>query len=115
MARLSGTAPVSPAVWAALVSRNSFRDFHSCHRNKTRFGMRRRKRSCVRRFRGVATCGKQSGAASSPLLLMRRFHLLPLLLIATLLGWNGFAATALGAEAAPTNEEEHHLSLHPVV
>lgn len=46
---------------------------------------------------------------------MRRFHLLPLLLIATLLAWNGFATTARGAEPAEGTTEEHHLSLYPTV
>jgi F-type H+-transporting ATPase subunit a len=46
---------------------------------------------------------------------MRRFHLLPLLLIATLVAWNGFATLALGAETAPVTEEEHHIALKPDV
>lgn len=46
---------------------------------------------------------------------MRRFHLLPLLLIATLLAWGGLATSARGAEPAPTTEEEEHLALKPDV
>ena len=47
---------------------------------------------------------------------MRRFYLLPLLLIAALLTCGGMATAALGAEAshAPTTEE-HHLPLKPDV
>ena len=47
---------------------------------------------------------------------MRRFYLLPLLLIAALVAWVGFATAALGAEAtqaAPA--EEHHVPLKPHV
>ncbi|HEX4630317.1 MAG TPA: F0F1 ATP synthase subunit A, partial [Chthoniobacterales bacterium] len=46
---------------------------------------------------------------------MRRFHLLPLLLIAALLIGGGFATAALGAEETHGTTEEHHLSLKPVV
>lgn len=47
---------------------------------------------------------------------MRRFHFLPLLLIAAILACGGFATAAFGAEAphAPATEE-HHLPLKPDV
>ena len=47
---------------------------------------------------------------------MRRFYLLPLLLIVAFLAWSGFATAALGAESthAPA-AEEHHLPLKPDV
>jgi F-type H+-transporting ATPase subunit a len=46
---------------------------------------------------------------------MRRFHLLPLLLIAALLAFGGLATAALGEEPVHGATEEHHLSLKPVV
>ena len=46
---------------------------------------------------------------------MRRFHLLPLLLIAALLAWAGMATAALGAEPTHATTEEHHLPLKPDV
>ena len=47
---------------------------------------------------------------------MRRFHLLPLLLIAALLALGGLSTTALGAEAShESGSEEHHLPLKPTL
>ena len=46
---------------------------------------------------------------------MRRFHLLPLFLIAGLLAWGGLATAALGAETTHATTEEHHLPLKPDV
>ena len=46
---------------------------------------------------------------------MRRFYLLPVLLIAALLACGGLATAAFGAEATHATTEEHHLSLKPVV
>jgi F-type H+-transporting ATPase subunit a len=46
---------------------------------------------------------------------MRRFYLLPLLLIATFLACGGFATAAVAAEATHAAAEEHHLPLKPDV
>src|SRR5436190_14393952 len=115
MARASATARVNPAVWAALASRNNFAEFTFAIATK---------RALVCADASAPVCaasavsqpaGSNLGAASNPLVLMRRFHLLPLLLIVTLLAWNGFAVTARGAEPAEGTTEEHHLSLYPTV
>src|SRR6476469_7591795 len=46
---------------------------------------------------------------------MRRFYFFPLLLIAALLVWGGFATPALGAEETHATTEEHHVPLKPDV
>jgi len=68
----------------------------------------------MRRFRGAATYGKH-WAAASPLTVMRRFYLLPLLLIATFLVSGGFATAAVAAESTHAATEEHHVPLKPDV
>jgi F-type H+-transporting ATPase subunit a len=68
----------------------------------------------MRRFRGAATFGKH-WAAASPLTVMRRFYLLPLLLIATFLVCGGFATAAVAAEPTHAATEEHHVPLKPDV
>jgi len=46
---------------------------------------------------------------------MRRFYLLPLLLIVVFLAWGGFATPAFGAEETHASTEEHHVPLKPEV
>ncbi len=46
---------------------------------------------------------------------MRRFYFFPLLLIAALLAFGGFATAALGAEETHATPEEHHVPLKPDV
>src|SRR6187200_648232 len=46
---------------------------------------------------------------------MRRFYLLPLLLIVAFLAWGGFATPAFAAEETHASTEEHHVPLKPEV
>src|SRR6478736_372752 len=46
---------------------------------------------------------------------MRRFHLLPLLLIVAFLAWGGFATPVFAAEETHAATEEHHVPLKPDV